>query len=152
MNIPTKLQQLEGEWTGSNRLTMSPEDPVRDSESTATVAFEANKKALRISYDWTFDGAVQNGLMIFCFGKTGQASNVWLDSFHQSGEFMKSAGEYDERSANVKGFYTIPEYSDWGWRTIVESDDPDSFSFTMYNVTPEGEEHVAVEAAFKRKK
>jgi len=152
MDVTENFQKLVGMWSGSNRLTMAPEDPVRESESNACVGLEAGKKFLKINYDWNFDGKPQEGLMILGFGKESKITSVWIDSFHQSGDFMNCVGTIKDDHISVKANYTQPEYSDWAWRTDVDFINDNSFSFTMYNVEPDGTEQIAVEAKFQRKK
>jgi hypothetical protein len=151
MSTPENFTKLVGMWEGTNRLIMAPEDPVRDSDSIACVGLEANGKFLKINYEWTFDGKKQEGLMVYGFGKDSRATSFWIDSFHQSGDFMNCVGKFDDRKISVKANYTQPEYADWAWRTEVEYIDENSFSFTMFNVSPDGTEDVAVESKFKRK-
>jgi hypothetical protein len=151
MKVTENFAELVGMWSGSNRLTMAPEDPVRDSESTACVGLEANGDFLKINYEWSFDGKPHEGLMIFGFGKESKMTSVWIDSFHQSGDFMNSVGTIEGDKISVKANYTQPEYADWAWRTNVEFISENSFTFTMYNVFPDGNEVVAVESKFERK-
>ena len=151
MSIPENFKKSAGEWNGSNRLFLSQDDPAIESASTATIGFEANEKVLKINYDWAYEGKPQTGVMMFCFGKDSNVSSVWIDSFHQSGEFMKCVGTIENGKISVKGNYTQPEYADWAWRTTVETIGESSFEFMMYNVSPDGSEDIAVESKFERR-
>jgi Protein of unknown function (DUF1579) len=152
MSVTENFKKLVGMWDGSNRLTMAPEDPVRDSKAAACVGLEANGKFFKINYEWSFDDKPHEGLMVFGFGKDAKMTSVWIDSFHQSGDFMNCVGTIEGDKISVKAHYTQPEYADWAWRTNVEFVSENAFNFTMYNVEPSGEEHVAVEATFERRK
>jgi Protein of unknown function (DUF1579) len=151
MNIPENFKKLAGEWNGSNRLFMSADEPGTESISTASVGFEVNEKFLKINYDWVYEGKKQTGLMLFCFAKDSNITSVWVDSFHQSGAFMNCIGTLENDKISVKSNYTQPEYADWAWRTTVEPIGENSFNFTMYNVSPDGNEDIAVESKFERR-
>jgi hypothetical protein len=90
--------------------------------------------------------------MIYGFGKDAKMTSVWIDSFHQSGDFMNCVGTIEGDKISVKSKYTQPEYADWAWRTTVEFISEDAFEFTMYNIYPDGKEEVAVESRFERRK
>ena len=152
MSVTENFQKLVGMWDGTNKLFMSPSDPVRDSKAVACIGLEANGKFFKINYEWSFDEKPHEGLMIFGFGKETKITSVWVDSFHQSGDFMNCVGSIEGGKISVKANYTQPEYSDWAWRTTVEFISENAFEFTMYNVEPSDTEHVAVEAKFERRK
>jgi hypothetical protein len=152
MNIPENFQKLVGFWDGNNRLIMYPDDPVAESKAEASVGLEVHRKFLKINYKWSLEDKEHEGLMIFGFGKEAKITSVWIDSFHQSGDFMKCAGTIEGDTISVKANYTQPEYAEWAWRTNLEFHNENSFSFTMYNVSPDGSEALAVEAIFERRK
>jgi Protein of unknown function (DUF1579) len=149
--ITEKFANLVGMWDGTKRLIMSPEDPIRDCEAVAGIGLEANGKFLKINYEWSFDGAHQEGFMLFHVDKSDNAKAVWIDSFHQSGDFMHLIGTFADGKISVKANYTQPEYSDWAWRIVIETESDNSFSFNMFNIFPDGTEAPAVETKFKRR-
>lgn len=155
MSIPENLNLLTGNWEGNNRLHLpwKKENPIRDSKTNASVSFSAQNKFLKIEYDWEFEGKKQDGLILL--GKEKDAESVkviWIDSWHMDDKSLISEGVADATGEiSVKGFYSVPNHPDWGWRTTFESADEKSFKITMYNVSPEGEEDIAVEANYQRK-
>ncbi len=151
MIIPSSFAKSVGMWSGSNRLYLSEEGPGIESVSNACVGSEANENFLKINYDWVYEDKPQEGLMLFNVGKDSTVTSVWIDSFHQSGAFMNCRGTFENNKISVKGNYTQPEYADWAWRTNLEFVNENSFTFTMYNVSPDGKEDVAVVAKFERK-
>ena len=151
MSLPEKFAKLVGNWDGSKRLILSPEDPIRDCDATACVGLEANGKFLKINYEWSFEGERQEGLIIFRVDKEAKAKSVWFDSWHQGDDFMNATGTLTDGQISVKAHQTQPEYSDWAWRTTLESIDDNSFAFNMFNVFPDGKESAAVEMKFKRR-
>jgi hypothetical protein len=154
MSVPEILEKLVGKWRGINRLhtTWIPENPLRETVSQAIVGLTARGRFLKIEYDWAFDSTVQEGLILIGDEKDSDSIKAfWIDSWHLSDKFMVSEGTRDaEGSISLKGFYAVPDHPDWGWRTVIEPERDDSFKITMYNVTPEGEEMLAVEMEFRR--
>lgn len=152
MSVPGEFEALVGAWKGSNRLHMSwnPDNPVNDSESTATISTAANGKFLKIAYDWHLGAERHEGEMTLCVGEGDNAEISWFDSFHSSGGFLISKGAFADGKIDAMGHYSVPGHPEWGWRTIIESTGDNEWSFTMYNVSPEGEEYIAVESAFSR--
>lgn len=151
--IPKGFEKLIGEWKGENRLhtVWIPDDPLKVSESTCSVKTAAMSQHLVIEYSWNYQGEPQTGLMIIGSPKDKETIDVyWIDSWHLSNLFMNSEGAIKDGVISVKGFYKVEGHPDWGWRTDLEVADSNSFSFTMYNVTPEGEESLAVESKFNR--
>lgn len=154
MSVPELLANLVGSWRGVNRLHTSwiPENPVRESVSAAVIDLTARGRFLKIEYDWTFEEAAQEGLILVGDEKDSELIKAfWIDSWHLSDKFMFSEGVRNSGGViSLKGFYTVPDHPDWGWRTDFEPVDENSFKITMYNVTPEGEESLAVEMEFER--
>ena len=107
---------------------------------------------LKIEYDWTFEESVQEGLILIGDEKDSDLIKAfWIDSWHLSDKFMVSEGRLDMQGAiSLKGFYAVPEHPDWGWKTVIEPARGNSFKIIMYNVSPEGEESLAVEMELKR--
>ena len=51
----------------------------------------------------------------------------------------------------VLGHFAVPPGPDWGWRTHLRTDGKDHFEIAMTNISPEGEEDLAVRMEFRRK-
>lgn len=154
MSAPESLEILVGPWTGKNRLWLSPNDPVRKSDSIASVSLVAHGKFITVAYTWAFDGKPQDGLLLLGHEtKEKTVKAVWIDSWHMGDRFMIcEGGADDEGIVSVKGLYSAPPGPDWGWRTVVDPKDGNSFEIIMYNVTPDGEEELAVEATYERRR
>ena len=152
MIIDSKLAGLVGEWKGTNRLhtTWMPVK-VRDSDSTASVRLKMNGQFMTIEYVWSFDGETQEGILLLgCDPRSDAVQAVFTDSWHSQNTLMLCNGTIDDNGrVSVFGTYpTAPGEPDWGWRTEITPDD-DGFRYAMYNVTPEGDEEIAVETNFK---
>lgn len=153
MSVPENLEKLVGEWNGTNRLYLSwmAESPF-DSESKALVDFSAKGFFLKIEYDWFYEEKLQEGLILIGKEKKSElVRSFWIDSWHLSDKFMVSEGKVkDDGAVSIKGYYAVSDHPDWGWRTVIESENENAFKVIMYNVSPEGEETLAVEAKYKR--
>ena len=147
-----KMRALVGEWAGTKKLWMMPGSPAEECESTASVALEACGQFATVRYTWSGDGNAREGLFVMRLATTPTKANVvWTDSWHMKDEFMVCPAERDDDAIiSVKGSYPAPPGPDWGWRMAIRSDAPDGFQLVMHNITPDGQEALAVEATYRR--
>ena len=152
MSIDQRLYDLSGTWTGTNRLhTTWLEEKLKESPSTANVRSKMNGQFLSIEYTWSYEGKLQEGLLIVGSDpKSDAVQAVWTDSWHSKDVLMLCNGEINSGGGiSVMGHYSVPDHPDWGWRTEVIPTE-DGFRYAMYNVSPEGVEEIAVETDFVR--
>lgn len=152
MSALASLSGLIGKWQGTNHLWLSPDEPVRKSESAAKIKTSAQEQFSEILYSWAYEGQPQEGRLI-----VGQATGqkvvqaVWFDTWHMREQFMVCEGSAgDDGSMSVQGAYSAPPGPDWGWQIMIEPTGQDAFRFLMYNITPEGKKMLAVEVAYSR--
>ena len=130
-----RVKDLDGSrWTGTNKLWMEPTEPALD--SPATLAFAGDT----LRYTWDFKGKAHQGAL------QGLATGVrWSDSWHQSGGVdclpFPSLGA---PLLSVGYRYPAPPGPDWGWRIVLAQRPDDTMVLQMLNVTPWGEEALAV--------
>jgi hypothetical protein len=153
MSALAVLTNLVGKWQGTNQLWLSPEEPVRESESSAVIRTLAQGQFSEMQYSWADEGHPQEGRLILgqiTGKKTIEA--VWFDTWHMREEFMVCEGEIDEDGVvvSVQGTYAAPSGPDWGWEITIEPGDKNAFRFLMYNISPEGEKMLAVEVKYRR--
>lgn len=152
MSVNEQLARLAGSWKGTNNLYLSREPAsLAESDSTAEVSLKANGQFLGIDYKWSFEGRPQEGLLVIGGDKESDAAQlVWTDSWHMSHKFMVCDGRVNDHGVvDVKGYYQVPGHPDWGWRTKIFPGGA-SFRLVMYNVSPDGDEDLAVETNFLR--
>ncbi len=152
MSIDQKLSDLVGSWNGTNQLHVPwMEEKLKRSESVATVRSKMNGQFLSIEYTWSFDNDPQEGLLILGSDPQSDAVQaVWTDSWHSKDVLMLCNGKVTpEGGISAIGFYAVADNPDWGWRTEITPDQY-GFRYTMYNVSPEGVEELAVETEFTR--
>ncbi|MBX3050922.1 MAG: DUF1579 family protein [Caldilineaceae bacterium] len=150
MTLTTTLGELLGQWRGENRLWLDPDNPPALSETTALVESIAQDKFVTLRYTWADDGNPQDGLLLLgAESDDGSVQAVWVDSWHMDRVQMQFWGAVGpDGVVSVAGSYAAPPGPDWGWRIVIEPRQGDSFRLLMYNVTPEEEEQLAVEAVY----
>lgn len=152
MSVNENLSKLAGDWSGVNKLNLSwMPDPIRECASTATVSSRVKGQCLEIAYTWEYEGEPQEGLIVLSGNEKSDAAKAfWTDSWHSKNVLMQCDGVASSNgSVNLKGFYSVPDHPDWGWRTEIIPGD-NTFKYLMFNVTPEGVEEWAVEMEFTR--
>ena len=147
-----RLAACAGEWHGSNML----QDPGLGrqpviSESTLSLVALLDGRFVRLDYTWGYHGKPQAGSMLVgCQKKTGVMTVHWIDSWHNGDLVMACEGVVDERAVSVRGSYAAPPGPDWGWRIAIAPDPRGSLSVVMHNISPDGQEELAVEARYSR--
>lgn len=152
MSIPENFNNLAGNWSGTNRLHTPwiKENPISKSESVCSVETAAINKFLKIEYTWIHEEKPQAGLLLIGNEKDSVKA-VWIDSWHNGDKFMNCEGNVEGSSIKIKGFYSVPDHPDWGWKMEIKFKNETSFKIIMHNVTPEGEESLAVEIDSERR-
>jgi len=153
MSVPSALRDLAGEWAGENRLWLCTEEPARHSQATASVALAAQGRFATIRYTWAEEGQPQDGLLLLGMDPRRETwEAAWIDSWHMGDKIMLCRGAADAGGAiSVRGAYAAPPGPDWGWRIEIHAEAADRFEMIMYNISPEGEEALAVEARYTRR-
>jgi hypothetical protein len=142
---------LAGAWRATYSLRGDPSFD-GDSPSEAVVTPTLGGRFVRIDYTWSDRGKGQAGLMLIGFEPVpGLVTMVWVDSWHNGPRMLISTGSLgDGRTIDVRGAYpTGPDSPDWGWRTRLDAA-ADTWTMTMFNVSPDGAETLAVSARYER--
>jgi Protein of unknown function (DUF1579) len=141
------LSALRGEWHGAYRVWLAPGQLTVDCPSTLRAEPVLEGRFVRLDYTWSIDGAAQAGQMLVGPGP----QMAWVDLWHNGGQIMfcEAVRGADDGEFNVLGAYGLPE-GRCGWRTTIEAPEPDVVVVTMWNISPDGAEAKAVEAAYTR--
>lgn len=128
---------------------MMPGDPGRECPSTAQVRPVAQSQFLILRYDWDFEGQPQDGMIVFPSGVSATSTrSVWLDSWHMANAVMICHTAQDAGLISLRGSYPAPPGPDWGWRIEIEPQSGSRLVVRMFNITPSGEEALAVLAEY----
>lgn len=152
MNLTDISDRFLGHWKGTKELYFTgPPNPDSVSDSEMVVTSVANGKFLSFAYTWEFKGGGHEGFLLLGNSNAeGVATAAWVDSFHMSAKLMPCEGSVDEQGRiNVLGSYEAPPEPDWGWRIEVVPNG-DGLQIIMHNISPDGEEVLAVRATYER--
>lgn len=152
MNIKEIFEPYSGHWKGTNNLYLSwLPDPLRQSSSDVMVSLKANGQFAAFEYNWAYEGEPQEGILLLGGDeKTEAVQAVWTDSWHSRNVLMLCDGKKAADGAfSVKGYYKVEGHPDWGWRTDIIPGG-ETLRIVMFNVSPEGEEDLAVEMDLTR--
>lgn len=150
MAVPPAIAALNGRWQGTNRLWLDPNEPASESAATAVLDLTAEGTVATLEYTWAWDGQPQQGFLMVS-QTSEKAVAAWADSWHYHDGIMPMSGaSADDGAIWVKGSYAAPPGPDWGWRLALHPDSADQFRLIMHNISPDGEEMLAVEAVFER--
>ena len=149
MSLIELLTPFAGAWTGSNRLWMMPGTDPEESAGTATLGFSGQGKFAELRYTWATEGDPEDGFIVLRELRGGVQA-VWGDSWHTPDGFYLWNGDLQEGLITVRGSYPAPPGPDWGWRIEIDARQSDVLHLLMYNITPDGEEMLAVQAVYSR--
>lgn len=145
------LARATGTWVGKNKLMDPMLNIAAESETSATVTPILDGKFFRIDYSWSYQGKPQAGSMLVGLDTNASETTIhWIDTWHMGSKVMELRGPAREEVVTVRGKYSAPPGPDWGWRTQL-SLEGDRFVVVMHNVSPDGQEDLAVHAALSRK-
>ena len=143
------LAPWSGTFSSTNRLWFTPDSPAFESPITMAIAPVVGDAITELRYQWSHDGREHDGVLLVRDLAADAPSMMWVDSFHTGVDFMLfKDGTRTDRSLAASGHYPAPPGPDWGWRIELHVEDDGPLLLRMYNITPEGEEALAVEARF----
>lgn len=151
MNPLETFSSHAGQWEGSNRLHDPNTHQAEDSPMEASLMPILGGKFLRLDYTWGYQGTPQEGFILFGVEpRIKEISLYWGDTWHMGNQILVCKGKAaSSREICVTGSYAAPPGPDWGWRIVLKADGS-LVTLHMYNITPEGQEAIAVEALLEK--
>lgn len=142
------LLELTGEWQGPSKLHDPVQGGVDESRSTLRVIELLGGKFARLDYDWSYRGSPQEGSLLLGFEpESREMSAHWIDSWHMGRGVMACKGTFADGRYLLTGSFSVPGAEPWGWRIELQVKN-EQLGVVMYNISPKGEEYLAVEASY----
>ena len=151
MNFEEWKTAVIGNWRGTKQLYLElPPAPVTSSSSELSVIAVAGDSFVQLNYVCTYEGEAQTGVLLLGCDEQNAASAAWIDSFHMSSRIMFCTGSFANGAADLHGSYAAPPGPDWGWRINIRPMSADELQVVMHNISPEGQEDLAVQIDYTR--
>jgi hypothetical protein len=148
------FKSLEGAWEGTCRTWFEPGKLADQSKIKGRIRPVLGGLFYRHEYESTIQGKARHGEETLAFNTVTSRFQVsWVDDFHMNYAIMASDGVASPRGFTVLGKYDVaPGAPQWGWKTVYELVDSDHLTISAYNVSPEGQQYLAVETNYRRVK
>lgn len=152
MSAVEMLKPYAGEWQGTSTLQDPHSNTPAPSPSTATLTPVLDGRFMRLDYTWAYGGQSQAGSLLIGYeADTGTATGHWIDTWHMGDKVMVCRGtSRDSGEISILGSYAAPPGPDWGWRITITPGEDEALRVVMFNVAPDGQEYLAVEANYTR--
>lgn len=146
------LASLAGEWKGTAKTYFEPGVLGDESEWRGTIRPILDGWFMLHEYEGAFDRTRHLGAAIIGYNTFHRRYEMaWIDTHHNGTAMMFAIGAKQDARPSMLGSYPDPSGGpDWGWRTELEVRDESTVVVTAYNITPAGEEAVAIETVYRR--
>jgi hypothetical protein len=147
----SRMLRLTGRWSGQTKTMFEPGTAPVLSDIRASVEALLGGRFLRIDYVSAINAEPHAGEFLIGFDPSvNHYSAFWIDSIHTGIVPMVCSGSpTTDGGISITGSYAAgPDR--WGWRTMFRLDDSECLHIHAYNISPDGQEHPALETRLTR--
>lgn len=146
------LAAMAGDWEGRFRLWFEPGPPAEDSVQRGRIRPVGGGRFLLHEYEGRCSGEPFEGVALWAYHLDDQAFEcAWGESFGTGTSIMFSTGPVkDGRFVALGSYGAGPGGERWGWRTELSQPDAGQLDIRMFNISPAGDEALAVEVNYRR--
>jgi Protein of unknown function (DUF1579) len=147
-----RLARLAGNWEGRFRLWFEPGKLAEESVQRGRIRVLLGGRILLHEYTGHCNGEPFEGVALIAHHlDEHRYESAWAESFGTGTSIMFSTGASHDPRLSMLGSYGDGQGGPrWGWRTEIEQPDDDALELRMYNITPTGDESLAVEVKYRR--
>ena len=151
-----RLAELEGNWTYTSKMWMSPKDKPQEAKGTSTFKMILGGRWLQQDTKGEVMGMPFEGIALTGYNNLkGEYETIWLDSMSTGA--MYGTGSYDAKKKTLsdKGSYTCPFSEDKSrdYRADLKIKDKNNMTYSSYGPGINGEpEYKHMEIVYKRAK
>jgi hypothetical protein len=150
--VHAQLARMAGQWEGRFRLWFEPGKPAEESVQRGCIRVLLGGRVLLHEYAGICAGEPMEGVALIAHHLDERRyESAWAESFGTGTSIMFSTGDGGDPRLSMLGRYADGQGgSRWGWRTVIEQPDNHTLDLRMYNITPDGDEALAVEVNYRR--
>lgn len=147
-----RLAAMAGDWEGRFRLWFEADKLADDSVQRGSIRLVGGGRFLLHEYEGSFGGEPFEGVALWAYHLDDNAFEcAWGESFGTGTSIMFSTGPVQDGRLRALGSYGAgPGAPRWGWRTELSQPDAEHLDIRMFNISPAGDEVLAVEVNYRR--
>ena len=148
--IHNRLTAMVGDWEGRFRIWFEPGKLVDEAVQRGHIRLVGGGRFLLHEYDGRCNGEPFDGVALWGYHLDDATFEcAWAESFGTGTSIMFSVGEVTDGRFRALGSYGAGSER-WGWRTELSQPDAGHLDIRMFNITPAGDESLAVEINYAR--
>jgi hypothetical protein len=150
--VHAQLACMVGHWGGRFRLWFEPGHLAEDSVQRGSIRALLGGRVLLHEYTGHCQGEPMEGVALLAHHlDEHRYETAWAESFGTGTSIMFCTGSSGDPRVSMLGHYGDGQGGPpWGWRTQIDQSDHDTLDLRMYNITPSGDEALAVEVNYRR--